>query len=223
MFWHRRSIDSVKVKLSRAELIRRSRLLVIDDERPDLIDDLTGNGFAVDYRKDINGDTLHVLHQPLYDLILLDFGNVGTTLGDDHGLTLLRLIKRIAPATIVIAYTSKALAADHADFYRLANGVLAKDAGIADSMERIEEGLKIAHSIDNVWRGLLSCAGVEPGSKVDLRWQDLAIRALENPARLDKFKTSVLTYLREDASREACSVLIDKVVEMGVKSAMESL
>src|SRR5204863_9974119 len=88
-FWQHRTIDSLKPKISRDELRRRSRLLVIDDERPDLIDDLQHAGFSVDHRSDIDKQHLSVLDQPLYDAVLLDFGNVGTTSGSDQGLSLL--------------------------------------------------------------------------------------------------------------------------------------
>src|ERR1043166_8477408 len=106
-FREKRTIDSLKAVIPRDELRRRSRILVIDDERPELVDDLKRGGFAVDYQEDINKQNLVVLDQPLYDLILLDFGNVGTKIGSEQGLTLLRHIKRINPATIVLAYTDR--------------------------------------------------------------------------------------------------------------------
>src|SRR5438067_2540709 len=140
----RRTFTGIRGSISRDELRRRSRILVIDDERPELVDDLQKAGFAVDYHPDINKENLSFLDQNIFDLILLDFGNVGTSVGPDQGLTLLRHIKRINPAIVVLAYTSKALGADHADFYRLADGVLAKDAGIAESMEKIEGNLQKA-------------------------------------------------------------------------------
>ena len=103
---------------------------------------------------------------------MLDFGNVGKSFGADEGLSLLRHIKRVNPAIVVLSYTSRALSTVHADFYRHTDGVLAKDAGIAESLEKIEEGLKKAHSIDNVWLGLITLAGINPGSEEDKRYQD---------------------------------------------------
>lgn len=220
LFRRKRTLDSFRSKIPRDELKRRSRILVIDDERPELIDDLQRASFAVDYQPDINKQNLVVLDQPLYDLILLDFGNVGTSLGSDQGLTLLRHIKRVNPATIVLAYTSKALVADHADFFRVADGVLAKDAGIAESMEKIEESLQRAHSIDNVWRGLLSLSGISPGSDQDREWQDLAARAIAKPRRLSKFRTTVTAVLGNESAQRIGLLLIEKIVEIGVKSAM---
>jgi DNA-binding response OmpR family regulator len=138
MFWTRRKhIDELRSPMPREELIRRSRVLFVDDERPTLIDDLKAAHFSAEHVADIDNNNLDLIDRKLYDLILLDFGNVGKAFGRDEGLALLRHIKRVNPATVVLAYTAKALAADHSDFYRLADGVLAKDAGIADSLEKV--------------------------------------------------------------------------------------
>ena len=221
MFFRRkRTIDSLRGKIHRDELRRRSRILVIDDERPDLVDDLERAGFAVTHMPDVTNQNLSVLDQPLFDLILLDFGNVGTTIGSDEGLSLLRHIKRINPATIVLAYTSKALAAGRADFFRLADGVLAKDAGVAESMEKIEESLQRAHSIDNVWRGLLNVSGVQPGSPQDAEWQDLAVQAVEKPSKIRKLKERMRAISSDESAQKIGLILLEKVIEIGVKSAV---
>jgi hypothetical protein len=124
----------------------------------------------------------------------------------------------VNPATFVLAYTSKALGSDHADFYRIADGVLAKDAGIADSMERIEEGLQKAHSLENVWRGLLNLGGIQPGSKKDKEWQDLAARAIEKPKQLRNFKEQVYSALGSEPAQGVAGILIEKVVEASLKA-----
>src|SRR5215471_12154911 len=115
------------------------------------LQDLKSAGFAVDHVKDIDTSNMNIVENQRYDLILLDFGRVGGAFGSDEGLSLLRHIKRVNPSAVVIANTSTALKAEHADFYRLTDGVLAKDAGIQESLERLEAGLKKAHSIPNIW------------------------------------------------------------------------
>lgn len=104
MWFSKRSIDEVKVSLSRDELLRRSRLLVVDDERPEIVDDLKKARFSVDYESDITRDNMHVLESS-YDLILLDYGNVGKSFGSDEGLSLLKYIKRINPSVVGIRGT----------------------------------------------------------------------------------------------------------------------
>jgi len=167
-WFEKKTIASISQKLPRAELVRRSRILIIDDEIPELINDLKGARFSVDHVADIDTTNMDLIDKRIYDLILLDFGKIGSHFGDDEGLSLLRHIKRINPTVVVLAYTSKALKSDHADFYRLPDGVLSNDAGITDSMEKIEEGLRKAHNIQNVWNGLLTVCDIKPNSEEDL-------------------------------------------------------
>ena len=108
-FKGKKSIASVNTKLPREELLRISRILVVDDEEPELIKDLRNANFAVDYLPDITSANMNCIDRPIYDLILLDFGNVGKTFGADEGLSLLRHIKRVNPSIVVLSYTSKAL------------------------------------------------------------------------------------------------------------------
>ncbi len=216
--FQKKRLCDLKVTLPRDELVRRSRILIIDDERPDFIKDLTDAGFSVDHLPDVTTSSINKIERPLYDLILLDFGNVGTTLGEDQGLALLRHIKRVNPAAVVYSYTSKSLGTKHADFFRLSDGVLAKDAGIGDSIEKIEAGLRKAHSIDNVWAAFLAVAGVQPGSKEDEEWQDQMIRSLGSDKKQIAFKAKVTQFLGSEEVRKAGIGLLEKVVEMALKA-----
>jgi CheY-like chemotaxis protein len=216
-FFRKRKLSELKQNMTRDELVRRSRILVIDDERPAIIDDLKSARFSVDHVPDVSSQNLELVDHPLYDLILLDFGQVGKTFGDDQGLSLLRHIKRVNPAIVVLTYTSKALETRHADFYRLADGTLAKDAGIQESLEKIEDALRKAHSLDNVWSGLLSLCAVEHGSKKDVELQDLYIRGLASPRQLEKLKKSA-TDLVSEGGKTVALTLVAKLVELGVQS-----
>ena len=58
MFFEKRRIDSLIVKMPREELVRRSRILIIDDERPELMDDLRAAHFSVDHVTDIGAEKI---------------------------------------------------------------------------------------------------------------------------------------------------------------------
>ena len=221
-FSEKKTIACISQKLPREELIRRSRILIVDDEAPELLSDLQKAHFAVDHVPDINGSNLDLIDKKLYDLILLDFGGVGSHFGQDEGLSLLRHIKRVNPATVVLSYTSKSLKPLHADFYRLTDGVLSKDAGIADSTEKIEEALRKAHNIVNVWNGLLSVCDIKPGSDEDKTMQDLLVRGLNKKPMMDKLKQSVFATLTSEGARQAGLILLEKAIELGVKSYVVS-
>lgn len=68
-----KTITSISAPLTRDELLRRSRILVIDDQRPDIVDDLKKAHFAVDYEPDIDAGKIDLIDKQIYDLILLDF------------------------------------------------------------------------------------------------------------------------------------------------------
>jgi CheY-like chemotaxis protein len=209
------SISEIDFKISRDELIRRCRILVVDDEQPEIINDLKASHFSIDYVPDIDTTNIDLIESPLYDLIILDFGNVGKSFGQDEGLSLLRHIKRLNPSIFVLAYTSKSLGTEHADFYRLANGVLAKDAGISESTSKIEEGLRIALSPENLWNGLIQIAGISPGGKEDLEWQNLFVKGLKDKKSLDQLKKR-LTELSTNGTKKVAFVVLEKLVELGI-------
>ena len=216
MFFSKKRLDSLNVKMPRDELVRRSRILVIDDERPDLIDDLKGAHFSVDYVEDIDKNNIDLIERSLYDLVLLDFGDVGGAFGQDQGMSLLKHIKRVNPAIIVFSYTSKALKTQHADFYRQADGVLAKDAGIQESLEKIEDGLRQAHSLENIWTGLLAICGVPPGTKEDIEWQDLFVRSRKSQRKMKTLQGRITGVLTSETSKAVALTLLSKLTELAI-------
>lgn len=216
MFFSKKRLDSLNIKMPRDELVRRSRILIIDDERPDLIDDLKGAHFSVDHVEDVDNSNMELIERSLYDLVLLDFGDVGGAFGQDQGMSLLKHIKRVNPAIIVFSYTSKALETQHADFYRQADGVLAKDAGIQESLEKIEDGLRQAHRLDNIWAGLLAICDVRSGSKEDIEWQDLFVRGRKSQRKMKTLQGRITDALASETSSSIALRLLSKLSELAI-------
>lgn len=213
-------IQEAEKPLSREDLLRRGRILVVDDERPDLIDDLLRARFAVTYAPDITNENLSAIESTTYDLIILDFGNVGREFGPNEGLDLLKHIKRVNPSVVVLAYTSKSLGTEHADFFRMADGVLSKDAGITESQEKIEEALRKALSVQNIWSGLLNSVNVVPGSAKDLEWQNLYVRGLSKPGKLRELQTRIVGTAQSEGAKKIALAVLGKLAEAGVKAAV---
>jgi DNA-binding response OmpR family regulator len=214
MFFKKSRLSDVRVAIPREELIRRSRVLVVDDERPDLIDDLKKAGLAVDYEADINQANLATVEKPTYDLILLDFANVGRSIGADQGLSLLKHVKRVNPGVVILTYTSKSLGTDHAEFFRAADGVLKKDAGIGESLEKIEEALRKSHSPDKLWASMLSVSGIEAGTKQDFDWQDAFVRGLGSEQKLERFKMKLSAFLTSPEAQKAGLAVLMKLLAL---------
>src|ERR1039457_2425323 len=188
--------------LSRQELIRRSRILGIDEEKPKLIDDLRADGFSVDY--DLTGDDTTKIEKSLYDLIILDFGKVGEKYGKDEGLSLLKHIKRENPAPFILAYTSRSLPPAQAEFYRLTNGTLIKDAGIQESFSKIEDSLRQALNIERVWAAVLQLAIKNPEDKKEI--EDLLLKCLKRK-KFDTLKDKLSSHVGESIKDGLVGVL----------------
>jgi DNA-binding NarL/FixJ family response regulator len=219
-FFKKHKIDEIEKRISREDLLQRSRILVVDDEEPELLADIRQSGFAVDYQPDITNINMSEIDKPKYDLVILDFGSVGTAFGPDQGLSLLKHIKRVNPTAHVLAYTSKALGTEHAEFFRLADGVLPKDAGIAESMEKIEEALARSRSIQNTWKGLLSAAGVEPGSKADEEWQDLFVKGLSKPKKMRALRERIVNSVSSEFGQGLSLMVLEKLGELAAKHVL---
>jgi hypothetical protein len=217
-FSKKKTIKDLRSTINRDQLVRRSRLLVIDDEEPELIKDLKSAGFSVDYMVDVDQKNQTIFERQIYDLVLLDFGNVGKAFGSDEGLSLLKYIKRICPSVTVLTYTSKALPTIHADFYRLADGTLSKDAGIGESTEKIEDGLRRAWSIDRVWEGFLEKCNIKPGSDADLELQDRLAQFIGNPKKKHGFSEAIVRLAGNTDVQKFAEHLFVKVAEAMVQT-----
>lgn len=206
---------------SRAEIVRRGRILLVDDEVPILLDALKKAGFSIDHLADIDADNRHLVDQGNYDVLLLDFADVGAYFGDvrDGGLNILRQVRRTNPALVVLAYTSKALTASQADFFKLADDILSKDLSIRESEERIERAIRKAWSPNQIWKGLLDAAGVRPGSDDDLYLQDdFVARTLER-----KVDGAFQRLVESKSAGETVDAMVELAVRRLVSATTSSL
>ena len=216
-----RGIDELKVSLSRDELIRKSRILFIDDERPDLIEDLKKVRFSVDYESDITKDNIQLLEDPVHDLFIVDFAGVGGTLGKEQGLSILRHIKRVNPASVTMAYTSKSIRPEYSDFYLKADAVLQKDAGIQESTEKIESALRLSYRVDRLWSGIIQIADITSGSEQDRSLQDRFVRSLSTQTT-SQFKTEYAE-LCQKVGASFGAIVIEKLIKVAVTTIAGSV
>jgi DNA-binding response OmpR family regulator len=211
------SISQIAIPYPREQLIKNSRIVIIDDEEPQLKQDLEQRGFAVTYAKDIEMNLQQQIESGIYDLIILDFAGVGTSIGPEEGLSILRHVRRVSPAVIILAYTSKALDSSKADFYRLTDGVLSKDSGIGESQEKVEDALRKAHSPSNLWKALVNKLGITPGSEQE---KDLEKRFLASHSNKNK-KTQLQAFLEnavtdENAQKAVSSIAAKLLAMLGI-------
>src|SRR6202051_2864327 len=89
------SIAGMTDSLARSEVVRRGRIAVLDDEIPEMLQDLRGHGLSIDHLTSTDHAQFHHLADAFYDLLLLDYGGIGLRFGKDEGLDVLRYLKRV--------------------------------------------------------------------------------------------------------------------------------
>ena len=138
--WFRKavSVADMKEALPRAEILRRGRIAVLDDETPEMLTDLRNHGLSINHVRSTDDAQFQALADGVYDLLLLDYGGVGPRFGVDEGLDVLRYLKRVNPALRILAFTARTFDLSKADFFRLCDGVVKKDAGIRETLEELE-------------------------------------------------------------------------------------
>jgi DNA-binding NtrC family response regulator len=175
-WWAGGKLSNFDGSLTRERLIQGSRLVVIDDESPLLIEELRKEGFAVDH--DTSGSDLHNLENQIYDVAILDYHGVGKRLGNAHGFGLLKHIRRVSPRTRIIAYTSRSLNASESEFFRVSHAVLPKDMGLGDSLALVESELKKALSKEHLFEALLVKINISDAEERE-RLRTTLVKALE--------------------------------------------
>jgi len=137
----RLSIEQLDEPLPREELLRRARVVVLDDEAPEMLQDLRGQGLSITHLRSTEDPQFQTVADGAYDLLLLDYGGIGLRFGPDEGLDVLRHLNRVNPSLRILAFTGRTFDASKADFFRLCDAVLKKDAGIRETMEALESHL----------------------------------------------------------------------------------
>jgi CheY-like chemotaxis protein len=110
--------------VTHAEIVRRARILVIDDGEFTYMKLFERDGYTIQQWADVKD--LATLETGEFDLILLDLIGVGLAESADEGFGLLKHIRATSPAQIVVAYSNSDLSLAYHPFFRDADAVLHK-------------------------------------------------------------------------------------------------
>lgn len=179
---------------TRDELVRKARVALLDDDTPEVLEDLRASGFAVDHIKNVSDRQFGVLESGLYHLLLLDFGGIGTRVGADEGLDVLKHLRRVSPSLRIVAFTGRTFDASKADFFRKCDQVLKKDAGIRETLEAVEAELAIALTPAHQWKSLLTILGLSPDDPGATSLEKALHKAARRPGGPEDVKTALAKY-----------------------------
>lgn len=119
-FWQRRRWPNP----THEQIVKRSRLLVIDDQDFSYMPLFKRDGYAVE--KVANLRRLPEIESGRYDVILLDLFGVGDKESADQGFGVLQHIRQHNPAQLVVAYSNAEWSLDYQPFFEDADAVLHK-------------------------------------------------------------------------------------------------
>lgn len=204
--WRRPEISTYDANITRERLIQNGRLVVVDDESPLLIDELRKVGFSVDH--DIEGNDVHKIDAQLYDVAIIDFHGVGGRFGEAQGLDLLKHVRRVAPRTRIIAYTSRSLKAGESEFFRLSHVVLPKDLGLEESLSIIEDQLRLAFTKQHLFDALVTKLNVSDLQERE-RLRHGLLKALSR--KDEKGFKAIVTSIAGQAAEKSVGFILDRL------------
>jgi CheY-like chemotaxis protein len=132
-------------RMTRDEIIKRARILVIDDGEFPLIVLFKRDGYTIEQWKDV--DDLRPLESGEFDLILLDLRGVGREHSADEGFGLLKHIRKYSPAQIVVAYSNADLSLEYQKFFQDADAVLHKTTDYVEYKRTVDSLLERRFSL----------------------------------------------------------------------------
>ena len=209
-------VSGMTKALPRQDLIQRGRIAVLDDETPEMLKDLRDNGLSVDHLVSTEDPNFARLQTAFYDLLLLDYGGIGGRFGKDEGLDVLRFLKRVNPALRILAFTARTFDASKADFFRLCDGVVSKDAGIRETLETLE--FHLGHVLTPSYQFEALTRTLQLTRDERHRVEKVLGKALQSPGDHSK-ASAIIRPLAKGGTEALAEALIKKILELGLLAA----
>jgi hypothetical protein len=186
-------------EVSHQEIVRRARILVIDDGEFPYLELFKRDGYTIEQWRDVTD--LPALEEGSFDLILLDLMGVGRAESHDEGFGLLKHIRATSPAQIVIAYSNSDLSLEYQPFLRDADAVLHKSKTDYVEFKRtvdslLDQRFSLGFYLNRVAAELAEHAAVAPKAvpkarKAILTGNDASLRRylarrIDDPATVDR-------------------------------------
>jgi DNA-binding response OmpR family regulator len=157
LLFARDSIDDITGQLPMAELKKRVKIVVIDDEQSSFpTRGLQEDGYTLEWWDRIDVGRLHRLENGDFDVIVLDIqGIVEPNLSDTgDGFGVLRRLKNVNPDQIVVAFSGNMYDLSSVAFFSRADDVLRKPVTLIQCKELIDRLISNHVSARAYWENL---------------------------------------------------------------------
>ncbi|WP_426670912.1 hypothetical protein ACPPVU_06695 [Mucilaginibacter sp. McL0603] len=131
-------LTTLQSTLDFEELKKRTRIVVIDDEKTFPVSLFRNEGYSIDEWPKV--EDYGKLQSGFYDIIVLDIKGVAMHISNDDGLGVLEDIKHYNPSQIIIAYSQHSFDLTKSKFWELADEKIAKPSDFL-KMKRIIDDL----------------------------------------------------------------------------------
>jgi len=133
-----------------AELRKRTRILVIDDDEKSFpFELLRKEGYAIDYWQRVVN--LKSLEQGEFDIIVLDIADIAKEYTPEDGLGILEHIKAVNPCQIVVAFSGLSFDLSKSRFWRMADDCLSKPVDVPKCKRLIDDLIRTRMTPGHYW------------------------------------------------------------------------
>lgn len=204
-----KSIDNCIIDLPHTELVKRTRILVIDDEETAFpFEILRNEGYCIDHWPDINN--LSKLEQGFYDIVILDIGGVGQKLDEDkEGIAVLEHIKKVNPSQIVIAYSGQSYKSSKIPFFNLADQFVSKPTPALKWKEILDNIISTHISVSHYWESIKLLLTKEGANERQIKKLEKIIVKVKDGKDVDIHK-----YIKEKIGIQNINTIVGLVVKL---------
>lgn len=181
-FFRKKKISDFS-KLSLDELRKRTRILVIDDDKNSFpFEIIKKEGYAVDYWPRV--ERLNALERGDYDIIILDIGGVAKDYTQEDGLGILEHLKEVNPSQIVVAFSGQSFDLSKNRFWRMADDSLSKPVDATKCKRTIDNLIENRMTLEHYWQAITQILKREGVS--DRRLKSIEAKVVSALKRKDK-------------------------------------
>lgn len=179
MLFGRRKLTSLAKPLSLADLRKRVKIVVIDDDENAFpTQTLQDEGYTIEYWPEVK--SLDRLERGDFDIIVLDIAGVAGRFAPGNGpndsLDILDHLKRYNPAQIIIAFSGQTFDLSKQPFFSKADDVLPKPVTALKCKQVLDQLIEAKFTVEHMWNSVVAVMKREKASQkaIDKLEQNIA-------------------------------------------------
>lgn len=156
LFSRRKSLESLAKPLSKRDLRKRTKIVVIDDDEHAFpTNALVDGGYTVEHWPQLK--SLDRLQQGDFDIIVLDIAGVAAHFSpEDDGFGILQHLKAHNPSQIIVAFSGQSFDLSKQRFFKLADDTMPKPVTPLKCMEVLDQLIESRMTVKHLWETVVA-------------------------------------------------------------------